>query len=69
MIWNFDEGKGEVAKEANETGNDGQFTGAGKAKIKWVEDMSGKAIEFRGKVGDGQWVKVPHSYDMNFVRL
>ncbi len=61
--------EGEVAKEVNETGNNGQCTGAGKAEIKWAEGMSGKAIEFRGKVGDGQWAKVPNSYDMNFVRL
>ena len=47
--------EGEVAKEVNETGNNGQCTGAGKAEIKWVEGMSGTAIEFRGKVGDGPW--------------
>ena len=23
MVWNFDEGKGDVAKETNKTGNDG----------------------------------------------
>ena len=65
MIWNFDEGKGEVAKEANKTGNDGKFTGDGKAKIKWVEGISGQGLEFSGKVGGGQGVEVPHSEDMN----
>ena len=25
MIWNFDEGEGNVAKEANKTGNDGSL--------------------------------------------
>ena len=65
MIWNFDEGGGDVAKEANKTGNDGEFTGAGKDKIKWVEGIAEKALEFSGKVGGGQWVEVPHSDDMD----
>ena len=66
MIWNFDEGKGDVAKETNKTGNDGKFTGDGKDKIKWVEGIAGKALEFSGKkAGGGQWVEVPHSDDMD----
>ena len=66
MIWNFDEGKGDVAKETNKTGNDGKFTGEGKDKIKWVEGIAGKALEFSGKkAGGGQWVEVPHSDDMD----
>jgi hypothetical protein len=65
LIWNFDEGNGDVAKEADGTGNDGEFTGAGKGKIKWVDGKYGKALEFSGKVGGGQWVEVPHTDDMN----
>ena len=66
MIWNFDEGKGDVAKETNKTGNDGKFIGDGKDKIKWVEGIAGKALEFSGKkAGGGQWVEVPHSDDMD----
>ena len=65
MIWNFNEGEGDVAKEANKTGNDGEFAGAGKDKIKWVEGITEKALEFSGKVGEGQWVEVPHSDDMD----
>ena len=65
IIWNFDEDKVFIAKEANKTVNDGKSTGAGKAEIKWVEGISGKALEFSGNVGSGQWVEVPHSEDMN----
>ena len=66
MIWNFDEGKGDVAKETNKTGNDGKFTGDGKGKIKWVEGITGKALKFSGKkAGGGQWVEIPHSDDMD----
>ena len=65
MIWSFDEGKGDVAKEANGTGNDGKFTGDGAKKIKWVDGKFGKALEFSGKAGGGQWVEVPHSPDMD----
>ena len=67
MIWSFDEGTGDVAKEANGTGNDGKFTGDGAKKIKWVDGKYGKALEFSGKVGGGQWVEVPHSPDMDIV--
>jgi hypothetical protein len=65
MIWHFDEGSGDVCKEANGTGNDAVFTGADKENIKWDEGKIGKALLFSGKVGKGQWVEVPHSADMD----
>ena len=65
MVWHFDEGEGDVAAEANGTGNDGKFTGDGAKEIKWVDGKYGKALEFSGKVGGGQWVEIPHSPDMD----
>ncbi len=65
MIWHFDEGAGDVCKEANGTGNDGVFTGDGSANIKWVPGKSGTALEFSGEFGASQWVEIPHSDDMD----
>ena len=65
MIWHFDEGSGEVCKEANGTGNDAVFTGAGKKNIKWGEGKWEKALLFSGNIGKGQWVEVPHSPDVD----
>jgi len=65
MIWHFDEGSGDVCKEANGTGNDAVFTGADKKSIKWDEGKIGKALLFSGNVGKGQWVEVPHSPDVD----
>jgi len=52
--WLFDEGKGNVAKDASSNGHDGEVI-----KAKWVEGKFGKALEFNG---DGA-VVIPHSDD------
>ena len=65
LIWHFDEGSGEVCKEANGTGNDAVFMGAKKENIQWGEGKIGKALLFSGKLEKGQWVEVPHSPDVD----
>ncbi len=57
-MWLFDEGKGGVATDASENGNDGEIHGA-----KWVDGKFGKALEFDGA---GNWVEVPHSNTVGF---
>ena len=41
-IWLFDEGKGDIAKDSSENGNDGTL----KSNPKWVDGKFGKALEF-----------------------
>jgi hypothetical protein len=50
-IWLFDEGKGKVAKDFSENGNDGELMN----DTKWVDGKFGKALEFDG---DGDWVNM-----------
>ena len=57
-MWLFDEGKGGVAADSSEHGNDGEIHGA-----KWVNGKFGKALEFDGA---GNWVEVPHSNTVGF---
>ena len=57
-MWLFDEGKGGVATDSSEHGNDGEIHGA-----KWVNGKFGKALEFDGA---GNWVEVPHSNTVGF---
>ena len=57
-MWLFDEGKGGVATDASENGNDGEIHGA-----KWVDGKFGKALEFDGA---SNWVEVPHSNTVGF---
>ena len=57
-MWLFDEGKGGVATDSSEHGNDGEIHGA-----KWVDGKFGKALEFDGA---GNWVEVPHSDTVGF---
>ena len=42
-IWFFDEGKGGIAKDASENGNDGEIVDA-----EWVDGKFGKALKFAG---------------------
>ncbi|MFQ6042095.1 MAG: LamG domain-containing protein [Candidatus Poribacteria bacterium] len=49
----FDEGKGDVAKDASQYGHDGKLV----KKPKWVDGKIGKALEFDGTVGN--YVEVP----------
>ena len=57
-MWLFDEGKGGVATDSSEHGNDGEIHGA-----KWVNGKFGKGLEFDGA---GNWVEVPHSNTVGF---
>lgn len=57
-MWLFDEGKGGVATDSSDQGNDGEIHGA-----KWVDGKFGKALEFDGA---GTWVEVPHSNTVGF---
>ena len=57
-MWLFDEGKGGVATDSSEQGNDGEIHGA-----KWVDGKFGKALEFDGA---SNWVEVPHSDTVGF---
>jgi hypothetical protein len=53
-IWLFDEGKGDVAKDSSDNGNDGKVLG----KLKWETGKFGNALLFPGV--DGQnFVEVP----------
>jgi len=54
-IWHFDEGSGKETKDAT-AGLVGKLEG----DIKWAEGISGKALEFSGKVGKPQYVEVEH---------
>ncbi len=45
-IWLFDEGKGDVAADLSDAGNDGDVV-----KAPWVEGKFGKALDFDGKAG------------------
>jgi len=57
-MWLFNDGKGGVATDSSEQGNDGEIHGA-----KWVNGKFGKALEFDGV---GNWVEVPHSQTVGF---
>jgi hypothetical protein len=57
-MWLFNEGKGGVATDSSEHGNDGEIHGA-----KWVDGKFGKALEFDGA---SNWVEVPHSNTVGF---
>ena len=43
-VWKFDEGKGVIAKDSSQNGNDGALAN----KPKWVDGKFGKALEFDG---------------------
>ena len=57
-MWLFDEGKGDIATDSSDQGNDGEIHGA-----KWVDGKFGKALEFDGV---DNWVEVPHSPTVGF---
>jgi hypothetical protein len=59
----FDEGKGQVAKDLSNFGNDGEIRNA-----KWVEGKYGSALEFNGKDAE---VRVPDnkSFELTAITL
>jgi len=65
-IWLFDEGKGDIAKDSSENGNDGELMN----DPKWVDGKFGKALEFDGQddwvnMGDAEILKP--TADVSFV--
>jgi hypothetical protein len=59
-MWNFDEGKGEMAKDSSQYGNDGKVIDA-----KYVQGEFGTALQFTGK-GES-YVDVPDSKSLDFT--
>ena len=59
-IWHFDEGSGKETKDAT-----AGLVGTLEGDIKWSEGISGKAVEFSGKVGKAQYVEVAHCDELD----
>ena len=59
-MWNFDEGKGEMAKDSSQYGNDGKVIDA-----KYVQGEFGTALQFTGK--EASYVEVPDSKSLDFT--
>ena len=57
----FDEGKGDIAKDASGNGNDGAIEG----KAKWVDGKYGSALEFDSK---NDYVEIPFSETLNITK-
>lgn len=55
--WKFDEGKGLVTRDSSGNGHHGEIVGA-----RWVEGVSGTALEFTGALDS--YVEVPHSDEL-----
>ena len=65
FIWHFDEGAGEVAREATGSGNDADLV-RGKG-LKWVKGKINGALEFSGSDNDPQRLEIPFSDDMDIM--
>lgn len=65
-MWLFDEGKGKIAKDSSENGNDGELMNG----PKWVDGQFGKALEFDGQddyVNSGDAEILKPTADVTFV--
>ncbi|MBD3183822.1 hypothetical protein GF312_16175 [Candidatus Poribacteria bacterium] len=51
-LWLFEEGKGDIAVDSSDSGNDGNIAG----NAKWINGQFGQAMEFNGS---DTWVEVP----------
>lgn len=60
-IWFFDEGKGNVAKDASGNGHDGEILG----DVKWVEGSFGKALQFPGQ--KDSYVSIPYDEELSLT--
>jgi hypothetical protein len=65
FIWHFDEGSGDIAREATGSGNDGRFNDPG---IQWTEGKVKNGLAFSGSDAHPQWIHVPHSPDMDIQK-
>jgi len=58
LYLSFDEGKGEIAKDLSQYGNDGTIKGG----IEWVSGKFSKSLRYDGATG---YIEVPHSDSLN----
>ncbi len=56
--WNLDDGSGSVASDNSGKGHDGAVINA-----TWMNGVAGNALKFDG---DGDWIQIPNSIDINF---
>ena len=59
-VWHFDEGSGEETIDAT-----AGLVGTIEGDVKWVEGISGTALEFSGAAGSAQYVAVLHSDEVD----
>lgn len=59
-VWHLDEGKGKETQDAT-AGLVGEFNG----DVKWVEGISGTAVQMAGSVGKADFIEVPHSDEVD----
>ena len=59
-VWHFDEGNGKMSEEAT-AGLVGEFNG----NIKWVEGISGNAVQMAGEAGKADFIEVAHSDEID----
>ncbi len=59
-VWHFDEGSGNETVDAT-----AGLVGTIEGDVKWVDGVSGKALEFSGGVGSAQYVEVLHSDEVD----
>lgn len=62
-IWLFDEGSGDVARDASGNGNNGEVL----ASVKWDKGKFGRALNFPGTVTGTSYVKVPVKDELELV--
>ena len=65
FIWHFDEGRGDIVREATGSGNDGKLNDPG---IKWTEGKVNNGLAFAGSNAHPHWINVPHSPDMDIQK-
>ncbi|RKU09836.1 hypothetical protein C6501_14675 [Candidatus Poribacteria bacterium] len=59
-VWHFDEGSGKETKDAT-AGLVGKFNG----DVEWTDGILGKAVQMAGKVGEPNYIEVPHSDELD----
>lgn len=59
-VWHFDEGKGKETQDATAA-----LVGELNGDVKWVEGISGTALQMAGSVGKAAFVEVPHSDEVD----
>ena len=59
-VWHFDEGKGEQAEDET-AGLVGEFNG----DLKWVEGISGSAVEMSGEAGKAEFIEIAHGDEVD----